>query len=197
MNDPSRQFPSWRVFLSTGKNTFKNVNQLVLVTGESGSGKTTWCQELVQQARLGGISPLGVLSPAVFVDSNKVGIDLLEIHTGERKHLAFHRSEAKANERSGPHTRAWQFNAEVLNWANQSLDNLAKGDLLILDELGPLEFLENQGLVNGLKLIDEHRYRMACVTVRPLLLATAQERWPWSVVLDLSKSPSDFQGSVP
>ena len=197
MNNPSRQFPSWRVLLSTGKDAFKNVHQLVLVTGESGCGKTTWCQELIQQARLEGFSPLGVISPAVFVDNNKVGIDLLVIHTGERKHLAFRRSDAKAKGSSGPHTKAWQFNAEVLNWANQSLDNLTKGDLLILDELGPLEYLENQGLVNGLKLIDEHRYRIACVTVRPLLLATAQERWPWSVVLDLSKSPSDFQGSVP
>jgi nucleoside-triphosphatase THEP1 len=197
MNDLTRQFLSWRVFLSPGKDAFRNINQLVLVTGESGSGKTRWCQELVQQARLEGISPLGVISPAVFVDNNKVGIDLLEIHTGERRHLAYRRSDAKTNGSCGPHTGDWQFDAEVLNWANQILDNPGTGNLLILDELGPLEFLENQGFINGLKLVDEQRYHVACVTVRPLLLATAQDRWPWSVVLDISKSTSDLQGSAP
>lgn len=180
-------------FLSNRKET----PELVLVTGRSGCGKTAWCLELVQQAQLAGASPLGVVSPGVFVDGHKVGIDLLEIHTGKRRHLARRRSEATAKGGSGPHTRAWQFDGGVLDWANRSLDNLAAGDLLIIDELGPLEFLENQGLVSGLKLVDERRYRMACVTVRPLLLATAQERWPWSVVLDRSESISDLPGSAP
>ena len=54
----------------------------------------------------------------------------------------------------------------------------------------PLELLENDGLTNGLKRIDEHLYRLACVVVRPSLLATALERWPWGAVLDVSESAS-------
>lgn len=162
------------------------IPELVLVTGRSGCGKTTWCLGLVEQARQAGISPLGMLSPAVFVDGCKVAIDLLEIHTGERRRLAHRRPEGTAEGGPGPHTRAWQFNAGVLDWANRSLDDLPAGDVLILDELGPLELLKSQGLVSGLKLVDERRYRMICVAVRPLLLAAVLERWPWAVVLELS-----------
>lgn len=160
---------------------------LILVTGKSGAGKTIWCLELVHQARLAGFLPYGFVSPAVFENGSKIGIDLLEIQHDERRRLAVRRTEKASESGLGIHTAGWQFDEGVLEWANQVLDEMSDAEFLIIDELGPLELLENKGLVRGLEVIDERKYRLACVTVRPLLLATARERWPWAMPLDITE----------
>jgi hypothetical protein len=158
---------------------------LVFITGKSGAGKTAWCQELIHRSQAAGLNPVGLVSPAVFQSRSKVGIDLVEIRTGERRRLAVKRELTTAIDQAWPATKGWRFEPQTLDWGNHILNRLQNPDLLILDELGPLELLENAGLIAGLKLIDEWRYRMACVVIRPTLLPTAQERWPWGVTMNV------------
>lgn len=73
----------------------------------------------------------------------------------------------------------------MLAWAEGFLSALPGGDLIILDELGPLEFEQNRGLVSGLGLIDSRRYRLSCAVIRPELVGAALSRWPWGEVVDL------------
>jgi hypothetical protein len=61
-------------------------------------------------------------------------------------------------------------------------------DILILDELGPLEFSSNQGLTVGFELIERRLYRLACMTIRPSLLPVALERWPWAHEIHLDRA---------
>ena len=159
--------------------------ELVLVTGESGAGKTTWCQELVLQARLAGLAPVGLVSPSVFEAGARVGIDLVEIETGERRRLATKKENKTSPSQPGLSTLAWNFDPAVLAWGNGILDRLAAASLLILDELGPLEILDHKGLTSGLSLIDQKQYQTACVVIRPRLLPAALERWPWGVALEI------------
>jgi nucleoside-triphosphatase len=158
---------------------------LVLVTGESGSGKTTWCLELIDQARQGGIGVSGVVSPLVFDAGHKVGIDLMDVSTGERRRLAMFQQDARQKPANDPgiSTLNWTFDPAIFTWGNQILNRLGASQLLVLDELGPLELLENKGLTAGLKCIDDRRHQTACVVIRPALLPTAVERWPWSKIL--------------
>jgi nucleoside-triphosphatase len=158
---------------------------LVLLTGVSGSGKTTWCTSLVEQARSRGLNPAGIISPAVFESGIKTGIDLLDIQSGERRLLATRKEPVRSPAAPIRSTLNWQFNEDTLAWGNHLLESLPQSDILIMDELGPLEFLENKGLVNGLKLIDQQQHNLACVSVRPNLQATAQERWPWATILQI------------
>ncbi len=79
----------------------------------------------------------------------------------------------------------WRFDAETFAWGNRVLHGLPICDLLILDELGPLEFLLGEGLQEGLRLIDERRFPVVCAVVRPELLVQAKERWPWGQVVSL------------
>lgn len=158
---------------------------LVLLTGVSGSGKTTWCTSLVEQARSRGLNPAGIISPAVFESGIKTGIDLLDIQSGERRLLATRKEPVRSHAAPIRSTLNWQFNEDTLAWGNHLLESLPQSDILIMDELGPLEFLENKGLVNGLKLIDQQQHNLACVSVRPNLQATAQERWPWATILQI------------
>jgi len=170
-------------FLSQEEQT----NSLVLVTGKRGAGKTSWCLELSRLARLWRLQPVGLLSPPVFQDGRKVSIDLLNIATGERRRLAERRNGDRADERPAMQTANWHFDIEVLSWGNRILEQIHDSELLILDELGPLELLDEKGLMAGTKAVDARRYRLGCIVVRPSLLQAACERWSWGEVMYLGE----------
>lgn len=59
-------------------------------------------------------------------------------------------------------------------------------DLLIVDELGPLEFNRGEGWIAGLTAVDSGSYQSALVVIRPSLLKMAYQRWEVSQVFDLN-----------
>jgi hypothetical protein len=61
---------------------------LVLLTGAIGVGKTTLCQHLAAGARARGVAVGGVLAPPVMGQDRKVGISLVDLHSGETRLLA-------------------------------------------------------------------------------------------------------------
>jgi nucleoside-triphosphatase len=155
---------------------------LTLLTGPRGSGKTTWCVRFVSHARENDVHPAGLLSPAIFHDNTKIGIDLLDISTGEQRPLARRCPQSSQDIRLGH----WCFDATTLDWGNQILKTLHDQDLILLDELGPLEFQKGVGLLAGMKLIDEKRFHQAIVVIRPDLLQPALSRWPGAGVVNVS-----------
>lgn len=153
--------------------------QLILVTGESGAGKTTWCRALVDHARALGLTVGGVLSPPAFTDGVKTGIWLENLATGERRQLATLRLHMLAD---AP-TRKWQFNEGVLRWGDRVLQRLKSPQMLLIDEIGPLEFEHGQGLVSAFDALARRDYHVGLAVVRPSLLAAAQRRWSLDRVL--------------
>ncbi len=158
--------------------------QLIFVTGPSGAGKSTWCAGLVRRSRERGLVVRGLLSPAVFADGSKIGIDLVDLATGERRRLATLRRPTS----TGLLTDHWQFDADILVWGNQILRDAHPCDLLIIDELGPLELLRNGGLQEAIRILEQRHYHVACAVIRPSLLPDAQQRWPGGHVIDLTKA---------
>jgi nucleoside-triphosphatase len=163
----------------------KSFQQLYLLSAASGAGKTTWCLEFVLQSHKQGLIVSGLLSPAVFNGGQKNGIDLLDLATQERRRLAFRPSSNQGE--TGLVTGAWCLDRDTLTWGNQCLRKQDDADILVMDEIGPLEFIHGKGLLAGLKLIDSGSYRLAIVTIRPSLLETAQQRWPHSQVIEIPK----------
>ena len=181
VNSPDSLLASFRSKTSPG--------QLILIAGPGGSGKTSWCRQLASSAVDLHMQPRGLLSPAVFVDGNKVAIDLLDLDSGEKRRLAVKREHTSSTQAglSIVATQDWLFDTEALSWGNQILSRLVvQNELLILDELGPLELLENSGLTAGLELITRRAYRLACLVVRSTLVQHARERWPWAQLVDLA-----------
>ncbi len=160
----------------------ENKPELILVTGIRGAGKTRWCMDLIDHARAFDLKLCGLISPAVFEAGKKVGIDLLDLHSGERRRLAYRTGHVGSDLR----TTDWQMVAETLEWGNVILENINSCDLFILDEVGPLEFEYGIGLIAGLDIIDSRKRFPSIVVVRPSLLALADKRWPWAQVLDVS-----------
>lgn len=88
-------------------------------------------------------------------------------------------------------TERWVFNEDVLTWGNQVLADTDGCDLLLVDELGPLEFNRGQGWQNGLQAIDKGEYKIAVVVIRPALVETAVKRWPHAHVMEIPPSLAD------
>jgi len=164
-------------------------NNITLLTGTRGSGKTTWCEKSVSIAKENGLHAVGLLSPAIFHDAKKIGIDLVDIATGEQRPLARRCAQSSRRIRLG----VWCFNAATLDWGNQILQELKNHNLIFLDELGPLEFEKGLGLQEGLHLIDAREFVQAFIVIRPELLITAQARWPEAKVIDISSVKPKLQ----
>lgn len=167
----------------------KRHGELVILTGGRGSGKTTWCQALNQEARERGFVPHGLISPGMFQDGIKTDIELVDLAGGRRDILARRREQGQVGEGDKPATQTWLFDPETLYWGEEVLKHILAGEadpveILIIDEMGPLEFERGAGWVSGLVLIDKRQYHLACVSLRPALLATARRWWSWGLVIE-------------
>jgi nucleoside-triphosphatase len=159
-----------------------NTSTLIIVTGDRGAGKTTFCTRLIELARSRGRSIGGVLSPAVFEQGEKIGIDTIDLRTRERRRLA----DRFDPPHSGPNTQRWSFHADMIEWGNTVLQSATPCDVLIVDELGTLEFDRGEGWLAGLNAIGAGDYRLGVVVIRPELLAVAQRRWPHAQVAEIT-----------
>jgi nucleoside-triphosphatase len=152
---------------------------LALLTGGRGAGKTRWSEALARAARDAGLAVAGLVSPPVLVGGEKTGIDLLDVASGERCHLA----ERARADLPGTEGLGWRFDPAALAFGNAILARVGDCDLLLVDELGPLEFRRGSGLTAAFALLDSRRYRLAVVVVRPALVAAAQARWPGAALV--------------
>lgn len=156
--------------------------RLILLSGPPGCGKTTWCIQLQRIGARQNIPMHGIVSPPVIKDGVKVGIDLLPLPNGSPRHLAVRRQ----NETGGLLTDDWRFDERQMDWGERYLARIRNPQLLIVDELGPLEFLNGQGWQSAFSLVEKRTYHLAVIVVRPSLLYAARKRWPWAESLVLS-----------
>jgi nucleoside-triphosphatase THEP1 len=143
---------------------------LWIVTGWRGSGKTTFCHEMLQIARTAGWDTAGLLSPAVFKGGMKESIWAEDIRSGEKRLLAAAHPQTETDLAFGD----WYFNQKTLEWGNQVLQSSIPCDLLVVDELGPLEFNLSLGWVSALEVIKTAQFHLALVVIRPELFEYAK-----------------------
>ncbi len=162
---------------------------ILALSGWRGVGKTTFCQKLVELARSREMDVAGILSPGCFTISQdpgtlplKIGIEVEDIRTGERRLLA----TSLECEFHGPRLGRWIFNDQVFTWANGLLRTITHCDLLIIDELGPLEFDQQLGWAYAFELLSQQRYRFAIAVIRPEYLECFLDRYPGTDRLTLT-----------
>lgn len=156
---------------------------IYVITGPRISGKTTLVQQLVRCAQ--GWRVTGILTVGEWRNGEKLALYARDLGTGEQRLLAQRQSAREP----------WEFVAETLEWGNRVFASAVPTDLLVVDELGPLEWLDGRGWTAGLSAIDSGQYRVALVVVRPELIPQAQQRWPQAVLLDISlRQPEAGEG---
>jgi nucleoside-triphosphatase THEP1 len=170
--------------MMTSQDLWEQHPKLLIVTGEIGTGKTTWCQQWIDYAREQQARVCGLLSPALVQDGLKIGIQLVNLATREQRLLAWLRAGDKDNA-TGITTKRWRFDPDTLAWGDTVLQDITNTDVLIIDELGPLELEYGIGWQSALELINsEEAYGMACIVVRPALVPVALSRWPHALTLE-------------
>jgi nucleoside-triphosphatase THEP1 len=139
-------------------------SQVMLLIASSGMGKTTACRRAVELSRARGLSVAGVLSLPVYQGQTKTAIMLGDIASEQERILA------RAHHVEGPRVGVWTFDPAGVVWGQQVLASLPPCDLLVIDEIGPLELEMRQGLTNALDALRQADYRLALVSIRPALV---------------------------
>jgi nucleoside-triphosphatase THEP1 len=113
---------------------------IFILTGPVHGGKTTFLENSLVRWSARELAPGGFLSVAVTDASGATGYDLLELKSG-RLHPYLRRQGEPGAERIGP----FFFVPSILERANAIIREAGPRELLIVDEIGPLE-LQGGGL---------------------------------------------------
>lgn len=174
-----------------------------LFTGPIGAGKSTAAARTAELARRQGLTVAGLWCPALLRDGVKVGIEAVDLAGGGRRLLAVRNSpaaEGRASPEAGrcARTGRYTFVPDSLAWAGRVLADAvaARPDLLVVDEIGPLELERGEGLAGVLEDLAGARVPCALVVVRDRLVREFQTRLP---LADTSVFPVDdhTRGSAP
>ena len=151
-------------------------SKLGIISGEISSGKTILCRELIKNFSSLGWQISGLRSPAIFENGEKTGIAVENLATGEVRKLAVSDYKPEGLEGEPLH---WTFDEQVLAWGNQVFLDSVPTELLVVDEIGPLELIRGEGWTNAIKAIESKKYDLAIIIMRPKLLNKALSLWPW------------------
>jgi nucleoside-triphosphatase THEP1 len=113
------------------------------------------------------------------VEERKAAMDAADISIGEWQRLTPRRPERDR----GLLTNVWTPDPKVVQWCNRILREAAPSDLLVVDELGSLEFQRGEGFLEGTAAVDAGHYDLALVVVRDELLSEARACGPHAKVL--------------
>jgi len=154
--------------------------RIVFLTGAPDAGKTAVCQRLVTTVRHKGLRVHGLISEASRLSSGRIVQTVLNLRSGERRRLAEYVGvdEGEPIGRGVAGRFSWTFVAESVRWGRHELDRCLTRttDLLVIDQVGPLELLAGSGWANAVRVLQEGRYGLAVVVVNPLVVARLNEQ---------------------
>ncbi len=121
-----------------------------IITGENDSGKTTAAEKIIADCTAAGQRAAGFISEAEYFEGKKDAYFIRDITTGRRVAAVSAVNPGNSGWRKYDFSRFWfsdqafAFSAEIIKGIISDCKSGAGPDLVIVDELGPLE-LAGQG----------------------------------------------------
>ena len=111
------------------------MKRLLLVTGRPGIGKTTVLLNAAEELKAKGYRVEGMISKEARREGRRVGFEVVNFGTGLRGWLAH------VEQSVGPQVGKYKVNLDDLDsiGANAVLDAIRNADVVIIDEIGPME----------------------------------------------------------
>jgi nucleoside-triphosphatase THEP1 len=164
-----------------------NAPTVVVLTGNRGVGKSTVCHKALAIAQAKGYVCGGVITTS-HPDSAR---QVLNARTGQTRRLTL--EPGLSNTNGAVVQGRFRFDAETMAWGNRILTRATPCDLLLVDELGPLEIERTQGWQRAFDVLLKGDYAMGLVVVRPRLLEPMRSRLPAasSTVLHVTRRNRD------
>lgn len=149
---------------------------ITFICGEKESGKTSRCLQIASEALGAGHRVSGIVCEHIYENGQRIAITAKNLGDGENRTLA-RRPEA-SREAATIQTAHWGFDESVLAWGNEVFGRAVPTDVLIVDEIGILEFERNQGWLLAIQALESGKYSRAFVSLRPSLVSLVKKRWP-------------------
>lgn len=187
---------------------------LILLTGTQQVGKTRLLERAIAQAEEARLTCKGVVSPGIWEQDKdgsleKLGIQAVLLPSHDAFIFAMRRDLSTNDSTECGQADSlgliWRILDDSIDRANAHFDAIAKEglgpkDVLIVDELGMLEFARGYGLTSAMRLLAEPTFAegadasqaTAIVIVRPSLIPEAKARfshaWGEPLVIDLDSA---------
>jgi nucleoside-triphosphatase len=109
--------------------------RIFILTGASGTGKTTVLQKVVDDLKKRGINVGGMVSREARKSGVRVGFEVLDIVNGKQGWLSH------INQNSGPQVGKYRVNLQDLDdiGVQAILEATQKSQMIVIDEIGPME----------------------------------------------------------
>ena len=164
----------------------------LLVVGEPGSGKTSWCRRYIDWWRESGSSVGGILSPAIEKQGQRVGSNALDLLSGEE--IPFARLSGHGCFKGGEMVGDYTISRDGILFACGAIKRAVERrcGLVVIDEVGPLE-LRGNGLMPAVELALASPVNVLIV-VRSSLIEALQRHfsdYEFTVIADLTQSRSN------
>jgi molybdopterin-guanine dinucleotide biosynthesis protein A len=168
---------------------------VLLVVGEPGSGKTSWCRQYIGWRLGSSLSIGGILCPAIEKQGQRVGSNAIDLITGQE--VPFARLSRYSSFKGGEAVGGYTISRGGIAFACGAIKRAVESrcDLVVIDEVGPLE-LEGKGLMPAVELALASAINLLMV-VRTSLKEALQRHFPeheFVVAADLTQPLSNMSG---
>ena len=149
-------------------------SRCVILTGDTGSGKTTMARAVVERLRDKGIRVGGILAPGLLEGSRRAGFDIIDLGSGQSAALARENPSV-----DGAHARwsRFAFSPDGLALGQRALGPVAyANDVVVVDEVGPFE-LAGGGWASALDRLAGDYTGVVLLVVRASIVDAVRARW--------------------
>lgn len=131
----------------------------LLITGAPGSGKTTVVEKVISRLKEKGMKAGGIYCPEIRRKGTRKGFEIIDIISGESKILSH------VNQGEGPKVSKYRVNVPNIDSVSKSAISRAldEADLLIIDEIAPMETYSDEFKKQTEKALDSEKPLLAVV----------------------------------